>query len=248
MMFQIASGAIQGARDNQEDSMDIRRAVGGMAGLAIIADGMGGHAGGEIASALAVAGFAEHFENYTRGPSPKRLEIALAMANQVLAQRVRDDIELDGMGTTLLAVHYGPEGLHWVSVGDSPLLLVRNGEARWLNDDHSMAPLIERQVADGTLTREQADRHPERNSLLSVLTGLNTPDMIDCPLRPFALQDGDRVIVASDGMLTLSLMEIAARALAAGSASEAVASLLDGVAMWGLPFQDNASVQVNMVG
>ncbi|WP_395334378.1 protein phosphatase 2C domain-containing protein (plasmid) [Novosphingobium sp. BL-8H] len=247
-MFQIASGAIQGARDNQEDCMEIRPAPGGMAGLAIVADGMGGHAGGEIASALAVAGFAEHFENYTRGPLPKRLEIALAMANQALAHRVREDVELDGMGTTLLAVHYGPEGLHWVSVGDSPLLLVRNGEARWLNEDHSMAPLIERQVAAGKLTREQADRHPERNSLLSVLTGLNTPDMIDCPAQPLVLQDGDRVIAASDGLLTLSLSDIAARVLAADSASEAVALLLDGVAMRGLPFQDNASVQIIMVG
>lgn len=248
MKFDAFGAAIRGAREKQEDHLDGRPGAGGSDGLVVIADGMGGHVGGEIASALAVEAFVEHFEQYTRGPLPKRLEIALVMANQALAQRVRDDLELDGMGTTLLGVHYGPEGLYWASVGDSPLLLVREGEAHWLNEDHSMAPVIERQFEAGLLTREQADRHPDRNNLLSVLTGLNTPDTIDCPARPFPLQRGDRVIVASDGLLTLTLQEIAQVAMTDETAAGVAVLLLEAVAARARPYQDNTSLQVIVAG
>ncbi|MDE2410285.1 MAG: serine/threonine-protein phosphatase [Sphingomonadales bacterium] len=247
MRYEMSGGAIVGAREDQQDCAARVLTADGDA-LLVVADGMGGHVGGEIASGLAVEAFVAHFEHYTRGPLPKRLEIALAMANQALAALVRVELELDGMGTTLLAAHLGADGLHWTSVGDSPLLLVRDGLIARLNQDHSMVPVIERLVTAGRLTRAEADSHPERSALLSVLTGLNTPDIIDSPAAPFPLREGDWIIAASDGILTLALPEIARLAIDATSADTLVAALLGAVTARGQLHQDNATVEVVRVG
>lgn len=247
MQFDIFASSIVGARDNQEDSFSCSRYNGGQEALVIVADGMGGHEGGEIASTLAVRAFTEHFDKYTQGPIPKRLEIALIMANQALAERIRQDLELDGMGTTLLAVYTDISRVYWASVGDSPLILVRDAMALRLNEDHSTAPIIERQVLAGKITRKQADCHPDRGALLSCLSGLYSPDMIDCPAGPYALRSGDCIIVASDGLLTLSLADLAGVVLP-GEDSERIAQRIMGaIDARQLPEQDNATVQVIVV-
>lgn len=233
-----------GRRDNQEDSMASAILDDGNALLLVVADGMGGHESGEIASDIAVRTFVDCFVENTVGALPKRLKLALLMANECLAEQIRLDPELDGMGTTLVAAHIGPMGLHWISVGDSLLLLSRAGAISQLNKDHSMAPIIERRFTSGKLTREEADNHPERNDLLSVMIGLNSPDMIDCPNEPYLLEKGDQIVVASDGLQTLPMDEILKSLAHGDDVKGCVTALTQGIQEKAREYQDNVSIQV----
>lgn len=236
-----------GDREKQEDAFAHVLLDDGQAQLLVVADGMGGHVGGEIASQLALEAFVDCFVNDTKGEPHRRLKTALIMANHALAERIRIDPELDGMGTTLVAAYLSAAGLAWISVGDSLLLLVREGQIQRLNADHSMAPVIERQFLAGKLTREEADRHPERNVLLSVLDGWHSPDLIDCSGQPLPLKDGDCIIAASDGLLTLGLTEILGAACSGNGAKTISEALLAKISEKAEPFQDNSTVLVARV-
>jgi serine/threonine protein phosphatase PrpC len=245
--FDYSAVSSLGDRENQEDSFAVVELAGGRELLLVVADGMGGHVGGEIASQVAVNTFVDCFAHHTMGEPHRRLRIALIMANEALAEHIRQDLELDGMGTTLVAAHLSDRGLFWVSVGDSLLLLVRDGEVRSLNEDHSMAPVIERQFLAGKLTREEADAHPERNALLSVLTGWRSPDMIDCPEPAYRLRHGDRLIAASDGLSTLEYSDITELALANRSAAKIAEAMKQRIAEKRQEFQDNTAIALAVV-
>lgn len=244
--FEHFGAAALGARDNQEDFRVAVSLDGGHELLLVVADGMGGHDGGEIASEVAATAFVDCFVNNTIGDPWRRLKIALAMANEALTDHIRREPELDGMGTTLIAAHLGPEGLVWISVGDSLLLHLRGDAICRLNADHSMAPGIERRFLAGQLTRHEADTHPERNELLSVLTGWHSPDMVDCPNEVLALERGDRIIVASDGLQTIELTEVAVAGMS-GNAQESVQRLFQGIADKASRFQDNTVIELAIV-
>ena len=137
---QFAGRQSQGARDYQEDSWGwhSRRAEdddspSGL--LVVLADGMGGHRGGAHASAIAVDTFISAFAEDTE-PTAKRLRRALQAANGQIRDDSQGDDELQGMGCTILAANFARDGLYWISVGDSPLWLVRNGTLRRLNAEH----------------------------------------------------------------------------------------------------------------
>jgi len=193
-----------GSRENQEDSSLICEIAKDSALLLVTADGMGGHVGGEIASQSATKAFAECFEFFTVGPIHKRLRLSLLASNDAIAQAVHENEELDGMGTTLIAAYVASGFLHWISVGDSLILLYRDGGLWRLNADHSMVPLIEKDFDLGILSKNEADNHPERNVLRSALQGLFSPDLIDNPHDGTPLIQGDRLIIASDGIETLT--------------------------------------------
>src|SRR5688500_4847696 len=107
------------------------------------------------------------------------------------------------MGCTLVAAAFLDSGLVWVSGGDSPPLRLREGELMQLNADHSMAPLIAMRVDAGEMSEEEAARHPQRNALRSALIGEPIPhtDVRETPVR---LKAGDKFVLASDGLQTLS--------------------------------------------
>ena len=166
--------ATQGARGYQEDTALARSGATVSAGtpdpdapavLAVLADGMGGHAGGAVASSLACEEFLAAFGR-ERGSAQRRLLDALGAANLAIADKVAETPILSGMGCTLVGVSFGREGVEWVSVGDSPLLLYRRGEIALLNEDHSLAPELDRQAAAGKITFEQARRDPRRHVAL----------------------------------------------------------------------------------
>ena len=89
---------------------------------------------------------------------------------------------------------FGPAGVEWVSVGDSPLLLFRQGEIALLNEDHSLAPELDRLAALGRMTPEEAKSDPRRHMLRSAVTG-DELDLVDVSRRPLALEAGDYVIL-----------------------------------------------------
>jgi protein phosphatase len=149
------------------------------------------------------------------------------------------------MGCTLVGIvlEPGPDRIQWVSVGDSPLYLVRGGDIVRLNEDHSYAPEIDRLAETGALSREAARLHPHRHVLRSALTGLE-PELIDRSAQPLSLEPGDIVVLASDGIHTLAEADIARLAAAAPTPTAAAEALISAVEAAGAPYQDNTTVVV----
>jgi serine/threonine protein phosphatase PrpC len=249
--FQYAVRASQGGRSYQEDTAAVWRAPDGATGgasgtvlLAILADGMGGHAGGAIASAAVCKTFEAQFVNQ-RGSPRERLKAALNAANGAIGNIVASQPHMRGMGSTLIGVAFSEGHATWVSVGDSPLYLYRRGEMARLNEDHSLAPVLDKLVASGRLDPEEAENDPRRHLLRSAVVGEEL-DLVDLAQEPWPLQSGDVVVLASDGIHSIADLEIA-RLIAAyrKEGPEATAeALLKAVADAGVPHQDNTTVVV----
>jgi serine/threonine protein phosphatase PrpC len=236
----IASGQIVGDRERQEDALATARLHDGGKTLALVlADGMGGHAGGDVASHLAVKTVLGHLGE----AGPAQLTPAIFAANDAIARAMDADTALDGMGCTLVAATVQGAELRWASVGDSALLLLRRGQLSRLNADHSMRGVLAEMVAAGRLTAEEAARAPTRNALRSAVSGEEI-DLIDAPDDALPLAPGDLVLLISDGVETLSTAEIAAIAdrAAARGARRVAGDLLAAVDARRAPHQDNASV------
>ena len=241
-------GQLQGRRHEQQDSYgwavdpgfrNVPEQV-----VLLVADGMGGHAGGATASRTAVEAFGTAFEG-TRGAISERLEDSLRHANGSIADQARGNPALGGMGTTLVAAHLtGDRFLRWLSVGDSPMWLVSNGTLTRLNRDHSMTPLLRQLVQLGYLTAGQAATDARHHRLRSVVMGQDIP-LIDLQDDAIELNVGDILILASDGLETLSENEVAAIASAhAASSRSMAAALLSAIRAESRPNQDNATVIV----
>ena len=249
MAFEYASRASQGARSYQEDAAIVRAGGAGQgphpqALTAVLADGMGGHAGGALASSTACKVFLDAYLA-SAGDVSARLDDALKRANAAIGECVEENPALDGMGCTLIGTVFGPAGVEWVSVGDSPLFLLRHGEIVLLNEDHSLAPEIDKLAAAGRMTWEDAKADPRRHFLRSALTGADM-DLIDRSHRPLALEPGDVVVLSSDGIHTLSEPDILRVVTETGTRGpEAVAdALLAAVEAGGDIYQDNTTVVV----
>jgi serine/threonine protein phosphatase PrpC len=162
--------------------------------LYIVADGMGGHQGGEVASKMAV----ETIEDATGEASLEDLKEAVRKANRVIFEKAGNDPDLHGMGTTTVAIRVvpGPEGdeIAWINVGDSRIYLFRDDNLIQLSRDHS---LVEDLLRDGQLTPEEAAVHPQRNILTRAL-GIDVDVDVDGgSVIPF---EGDRFLLCSDGL------------------------------------------------
>lgn len=243
--FEHAWQTTRGAREYQEDSAAVANGAsptGGVPLVAVLADGMGGHTGGALASRVCCDQFLEAFGKRS-GSVPDRLRDALDAANGAVAQTVISNPVLSGMGSTLIGVAFSEGGVEWVSVGDSPLWLFRRGEIALLNEDHSLAPELDRLAEIGRITVQEARADPRRHMLRSAVTG-DELDLVDQSQRPLMLEDGDYIILASDGLQTLEESEVE-RIIAAYAADgpDAVASaLIRAVEAVRDPHQDNATV------
>lgn len=252
--FDYASRATKGARDYQEDTSAFWPAKDASAGtadaptanatrlVAVLADGMGGHTAGALASRTVCDSFIEAYAALN-GSRQDRLLSALGSANDAIAAKVEAEPVLSGMGSTLVAAVLSDDGVEWVSVGDSPLLLFRRGEIAHLNEDHSLAPELDRLAAAGRITVEQAKADPRRHMLRSAVTG-DELDLVDVSRRPLVLETGDYVILASDGLHTLETAEIERVVAAyANDGADAVAgALIRAVEAMRDPHQDNTTV------
>ena len=250
LTFDIAGGQIDGARDYQEDAFLVTR-IGDSSGkkgisLIIVADGMGGHAAGNVASNMAVQTFNKHLTSaYPTPEISKALRAAVLQANQSIAETVRETAALKGMGCTLVSTVIDDKQFRWASVGDSHIYLARNGELIKQNADHSYGGFLARMAAQGKNIEPEAGF--SRNMLMSALTGDDIAE-IDCPERAVDLQGGDRLVIASDGLDTLSSSKILSFLNKADSAKGCVEVILKGVQDARMPRQDNTTVVVVMVG
>lgn len=254
--WDLAGDQIQGARPRQEDALRLVEAASGIgeAPVLVVADGMGGHVGGAEASrvaadafvaALSIAGPGDAGPTGTAAPSTveERLAWALERANEAVADVVRARPELGGMGTTLVGVRCGADGLHWASVGDSPLWLWREGRLLRLNADHSLAGILREEVAQGRRSPAKAADDAARHILQAAVMGepLAMRDVASHPLVA-----GDIVVLASDGIETLPLGELEALVAAHRHATaDAIAHrILEEIERRDEPRQDNATVVV----
>ena len=242
-----AAKQIRGKRSYQEDDYGFvdARALGkdrNEHSLLLVADGMGGHVAGATASGLLRKIFVETYPRAS-GSIIDRLQGCLQSANTAIADAIAQDPELDSMGSTLVAAVVSSQGLNWISVGDSPLWLFRKGALQRLNADHSMAPVLADLVATGRMTEEEAARDPSRHSLRAAVMGDNL-HLVDVSPQPVPVEKGDRLLLASDGLMTLGDREIAGILEQTQDASleDSAAALIQAVEAAGNPRQDNTTL------
>ncbi|MEL6640244.1 MAG: protein phosphatase 2C domain-containing protein [Pseudomonadota bacterium] len=249
--FDVASAICQGGRDYQEDAIVTDFPFGADSGVVVLADGMGGHAAGDVASKIVVTEvFSElKFEsaNFADFESeiPRFLTESASNANSYVRDHVKSHPETRGMGATLVSVVLIENRMYWMSIGDSPLYHYRAGKMQQLNEDHSMAPQIDFMVQQGLLDAEAGRNHPDRNCLTSVILGDRVAKS-DCPKTPFELQVGDIVVVSSDGLQYLEdpkIQKILHR-YRRKKAAEIAGYLLEAIETLADPDQDNCTFSV----
>ena len=191
-MIQLQAGAatdVGRVRSNNQDQLLVT------AGLYAVADGMGGHAAGEVASLTAVEALRAHFQP---DQGTKGLITAVRDANRSVWERAQSNADYRGMGTTLVAVasikEDNEDRLAIVNVGDSRLYLLRQGELEQLTTDHS---LVQELVDDGQLSEAEATVHPQRHVLTRAL-GVDSEVNVD--VLQLQARKGDRLLLCSDGL------------------------------------------------
>ena len=244
--FDIASDQIDGARDYQEDTYMVNQLGetddGELCSLIIMADGMGGHAAGNVASNMVVATFNKTFQ--AKFPTPEIAEVltdALNRSNDQIRASVKETPALRGMGCTMVTAYIQDAKLYWVSVGDSHLYLIRERELIKQNADHSYGAYLDLMKEQGIDIEEQAGM--SRNMLMSAMTGEEISS-IDVSESPVKLRPGDRVIVASDGLDTLGAGAIIQYSSWSATAKECVYALLKAVEDANKINQDNTTLIV----
>lgn len=245
-----SSGSIVGAREHQEDAhafafVHARKTRPGTTSgelLAVLADGMGGHVAGAHASRTVCRSFPRSYEEASGEPA-ERLMQALVDSNRSLKEEVSRQSGLEGMGCTVVAAVLGTRGIRWVSVGDSLLYLFRDRRLYQLNENHSLAPVLDLMVESGEIEAEAAHNHPYRHFLRSALTG-NVIEHIDLHGEVLALEPDDWIVLASDGLETLTPAEIAdlLQGLSGATPNVVVNALIGAVAARNDPGQDNTTV------
>ena len=205
--------------------------------LGVIADGMGGHQAGEVASRLAVQTVCHAYLEETGG-AEQRLQDAFAAANHAVFERALEDDRLSGMGTTCTALALDKGFAHMAHVGDSRLYLIRQGEMYQMTEDHSHVMEL---VRKGVITAEEARDHPERNVLHRAL-GRQAEVEVSCWAEGVPLQDGDRYLLCSDGLSGVLSDDTIRQVAAEFEPAAACANLIDLTRRAGAP--DNVTVGI----
>ena len=216
-------------RANNEDS------VYAGARLLALADGMGGHAAGEVASQLVIAALAPLDDDEPGGDLLSQLENAVRAGNSAIAAHVEADPELEGMGTTLTAILFAGNRLGLVHIGDSRGYLLRDGELTQITKDDTFVQTL---VDEGRITPEEAHSHPQRSLIMRALTGHEVePTLIMREARA-----GDRYLLCSDGLSDPVSQETILEALQIPDVAESADRLIELALRGGGP--DNVTVVV----
>ena len=158
-----------------------------------VADGMGGHNAGEVASALAVETLASRLRDKRLAPH-ERLRRAVYAANAAIYDKARENQSMSGMGTTITALLVENGEAHIAHVGDSRCYLLRNKALMQLTSDHTY---VEQLLLQGTITPKEARNHPNRNV---ITRALGTEPSVEVDMLRIKLQPGDMFLLCSDGL------------------------------------------------
>lgn len=201
-----------GKRKNQQDSFgvsELKEEILTERGfLAVVADGMGGLSDGEKASMATVISALNFFDIKEFDVIPDNLTELAEMANQQVKEVL--GITKGQSGSTMVCIYIKDKQMFFVSVGDSRILLLRDGEIHQLNQEHNYEADLMKLVKDGRITLEEAQNDPQKNALTSYI-GIEKLEKIDRNTEPIELFDQDRILLVSDGIYnTLSDEEILA--------------------------------------
>ncbi|MGY3319115.1 PP2C family protein-serine/threonine phosphatase [Arthrobacter sp. TE12232] len=163
--------------------------------LAVVADGMGGHAGGDVASAATVLDMIHLDHDDYDSDAGTVLADEIQTANSLLSELVHINPKLAGMGTTVTALLLAEGKLHFAHIGDSRAYRLRNGEWEQVSIDHTF---VQRLIDEGRLRPEEAETHPHKNVLMRVLGDVDASPELD--LDTLAVQPGERWLLCSDGL------------------------------------------------
>lgn len=216
-------------RSNNEDS------VYAGARLLALADGMGGHAAGEVASQLVIAALAHLDDDEPGGDLLAKLDNAVRSGNAAIAAQVDAEPELEGMGTTLTAILFAGDRIGMVHIGDSRGYLLRDGELTQITKDDTFVQTL---VDEGRITREEAHSHPQRSLIMRALTGHE----VEPTLTMREARAGDRYLLCSDGLSDPVSDETILEALQIPDVAEAAYRLIELALRGGGP--DNVTVVV----
>jgi PPM family protein phosphatase len=220
-----------GRRANNEDAVFVSSK------LAAVADGVGGAAAGEVASQRIVESLALLDKSRLDIPLDAALEGAIAWGNESIGFIAGCRPQLAGMSTTLTAVALGDDGYAVANVGDSRAYLLRDGALRPLTRDDS---LVQRMLDAGTITADEARRHPQRSFVVETLDG--DPQRTPPPVTTLQAQPGDRLLLCSDGLTDFVDEPPIAAALRIADRGECAQRLVDLALAAGA--RDNVSVVV----
>lgn len=265
MKFQAAARAIRGSKDTQEDAWRVYDAKGADAGeiaasdagvtlsgggLLLVADGIGGHYGGDVASRVTADTFVKTFFG-NPGECENRLSASLTAANAAVAAAQEKEPGLKDMGATLVAGHVHDGELCFVSIGDSLILRYRDDELHRVNADHSYMEIADREAlgsGDPDLWRDVMTRKG-RDSITIAVLGRGLEDFGHAPqIASRKILPGDLLIFSSDGLETLTMVQIHnfIRALlprGVGAVADGLIKAVDGIGK-NRNYQDNATLVV----
>lgn len=183
-------------RSNNEDYYNVSPLSGGSDILAVIADGMGGHKSGEIASKLAVDTFVRAFNDQSvqYNSASDRLSYALGIANQTVFKASKDKFRLSNMGTTLTACYVQNNKATFLNVGDSRAYVVHNNIAEQITKDHSV---VQELLQKDIITEEEAENHPQKNM---ITRAIGIEPEVNGDLFTKTLFEGDCIMLCTDGL------------------------------------------------
>lgn len=216
-------------RSNNEDS------VYAGARLLALADGMGGHAAGEVASQLVIAALAPLDDDEPGGDLLSKLDDAVRQGNTAIAAHVEAEPDLEGMGTTLTAILFAGDRIGLVHIGDSRGYLLRDGELAQITKDDTFVQTL---VDEGRISAEDAHSHPQRSLIMRALTGQE----VEPTLTMREARVGDRYLLCSDGLSDPVSTETILEALQIPDVTECADRLIELALRGGGP--DNVTVVV----
>jgi protein phosphatase len=246
MNFALGNAQHAGSREQQQDAFGFSNPSdadfvrhGGL--LAVLADGMGGLAHGDMASRVATNAFlAAYKQKPVEETIPDALARSLRTANEAVCELAMRFGATGELGTTLVASVLHDQALHWISVGDSALFLHRDGQFTQLSASHTYARELDAKAAAGVITKEAAEQDAQREALTSHL-GLPDLPEIDRSPGPLPIEESDCVLLASDGLFkTLAPGEMAA--VMTGDLQRRCDALVERVLAAGAAGQDNVTV------
>ncbi len=182
-------------RELNEDSYAVFE-VGGM-GFMIVADGMGGHNAGEVASSCAVEAIRNHICENAGMQVQELLKSSMQIANDFVFQKARSDASYSSMGTTVVVCCIKGKNAYFANIGDSRGYIISKGEIRQITCDDSVVSEL---VRLGEITAEQARVHPQRNVITKAL---GTEEAVDATLYRASCKKGDVILLCSDGLTEL---------------------------------------------
>jgi protein phosphatase len=217
------------ARSNNEDFCGVKFSNNGV--LAVVCDGVGGNNGGEVASRLACEVLFDSFTTLKSNDFGVELEEAIKTANISIKTQAKENYQLMGMASTIVAVYIRNSTVYWGHVGDSRIYSLINNELTQITTDHS---LVQEMVDKGYLTVEEAENHPKKNI---ITRALGTHDTVKVDIGDFKINEEDKVLIflCTDGVTNVVDNEQLSRILSTYNSNSIVKELYHTIRQNGAP-------------